>query len=365
VKRDQQDQRSKRTPAVDALRGLCIVLMFLVSARSPWTQLRHAPWLGLHLADCVYPAFLVVAGISMRFSRLAQDARHVPRKTQRLKMFRRCGLLFLIGIILLSASYRRLRLNLGTLQCIAVILLAASPFSGFSPGRKLCVAGMVLLVSWLLISVVGIPGIDPALCWQEHFCLSEYIDTAILGKPKGIEGILPTFTLISAVLFGMVAAAFREDRHFDVLKMTYYGSALLAAGWIAVFCGVPISPAAASPSFVLLTSGGAVLCLALIDTLLRKSSSSPLLSTPFRIFEIFGTNALAVYAFVKLAQVSVFHVAFLSDGTKHVNAREWLATTAEHFAGEAVGNIAFPLTKVLLGYVFCLLLYRKKIFLRL
>ena len=60
------------------LRGLAVVGMLLVDNRGNGAiavQLRHAGWNGLHLADVVFPVFLLLVGVSMPFSRRADRPR--------------------------------------------------------------------------------------------------------------------------------------------------------------------------------------------------------------------------------------------------------------------------------------------------
>src|SRR3569832_542495 len=75
VDQGPKDERTpkKRQQSLDALRGLTILLMLLVNnialdTRTP-AQLVHAPWNGgVHLADLVFPWFLLCMGLAVPFS---------------------------------------------------------------------------------------------------------------------------------------------------------------------------------------------------------------------------------------------------------------------------------------------------------
>src|SRR4051812_46059173 len=64
----------RRLHGVDVLRGLAVLGMLVVDNRgngSIAAQWHHASWNGLHVADVVFPVFLVVVGVAMPFSRRA------------------------------------------------------------------------------------------------------------------------------------------------------------------------------------------------------------------------------------------------------------------------------------------------------
>lgn len=63
-------KRSKRLRSLDVVRGLNVMLMWLVDniGGSFPSWVGHSPWNTVHLADFVMPFFLVMVGISMAFS---------------------------------------------------------------------------------------------------------------------------------------------------------------------------------------------------------------------------------------------------------------------------------------------------------
>src|SRR4051794_22757818 len=72
------ERAARRLHGVDVLRGLAVVGMLLVDNRGNGeiaVQLRHTAWNGLHLADVVFPVFLLLVGVSMPFSRRADRPR--------------------------------------------------------------------------------------------------------------------------------------------------------------------------------------------------------------------------------------------------------------------------------------------------
>ena len=65
-------QSNDRLIALDTFRGATMGLMILVNTPGTWAHvyapLRHAKWHGCTLTDLVFPFFLFIIGISMRYS---------------------------------------------------------------------------------------------------------------------------------------------------------------------------------------------------------------------------------------------------------------------------------------------------------
>src|SRR4051812_6447308 len=88
-----------RLRSVDVLRGLAVVGMLFVDNRGNAAisaQLKHEAWDGLHVADVVFPVFLLVVGVSMPFSRRAEQPR--PALTRVVK-------LAVLGWLIVTAKY--------------------------------------------------------------------------------------------------------------------------------------------------------------------------------------------------------------------------------------------------------------------
>ena len=62
----------RRILAIDAFRGLTLAFMIIVNMPGSWAKayqpLKHANWHGCTPTDLVFPFFLFVVGISMRYS---------------------------------------------------------------------------------------------------------------------------------------------------------------------------------------------------------------------------------------------------------------------------------------------------------
>ncbi|KAL6660523.1 hypothetical protein ACP70R_001558 [Stipagrostis hirtigluma subsp. patula] len=69
VAEEVQKKKSRRVAALDAFRGLTIVLMILVDdAGGAYERIDHSPWNGCTLADFVMPFFLFIVGVAIAFA---------------------------------------------------------------------------------------------------------------------------------------------------------------------------------------------------------------------------------------------------------------------------------------------------------
>ncbi|KAF7068469.1 hypothetical protein CFC21_074222 [Triticum aestivum] len=69
VVEEPQKKKSTRVAALDAFRGLTIVLMVLVDdAGGAYQRMDHSPWNGCTLADFVMPFFLFIVGVAIAFA---------------------------------------------------------------------------------------------------------------------------------------------------------------------------------------------------------------------------------------------------------------------------------------------------------
>tara|TARA_B100001115_G_scaffold11697_1_gene8368 strand:+ start:153 stop:491 length:339 start_codon:yes stop_codon:yes gene_type:complete len=99
----------RRILAIDAFRGLTLAFMIIVNMPGSWAKvyqpLKHANWHGCTPTDLVFPFFLFVVGISMRYSFEKYDM--CLTKPVFLKTFKRGISIFLIGVLLNAFPFIR------------------------------------------------------------------------------------------------------------------------------------------------------------------------------------------------------------------------------------------------------------------
>lgn len=86
----------QRLVALDAFRGATIALMILVNTPGSWSYvyspLRHAEWHGCTPTDLVFPFFLFIVGVAMRFS--FKRFNYTLNRELALKILKRTAIIF-------------------------------------------------------------------------------------------------------------------------------------------------------------------------------------------------------------------------------------------------------------------------------
>ena len=307
--------KTQRLVSLDLLRGLTVIGMILVNemagmqSEGPvYPTLLHEKWDGLHLADVVFPGFLVMVGVSIALS--MRNVRANPRDDYP-HIFWRTARLILAGWLLsnmwwfmdFSASSWRL---FGVLQRIGLVYAAcALMYLWLSPRTRLIVAAAILLLYWPVTLIPALDGL-PNDIWMRGHNFAGSVDRVLLGAgnhnyvpgPEGYdpEGLLGTFPAIAQGLIGVAIGEYLlrgEDRR-RLRDLAIAGAAMLAAGivWGLVF---PVVKDIWSSSFVLVTSGIATLTLVLLGYLF---DGKPLTGWRYAAAVAvlpFGVNAIAAY----------------------------------------------------------------------
>jgi predicted acyltransferase len=359
------ETQSARVAAVDALRGLAIACMFFVGYPADKTfvnpTFRHAKWFGFHFSDAIYPCFLFVVGIS-----LALGSSKPPLEGEWKKAITRALRLFCLGLFLRSISYSTPYLGLGTLQCIALAYLIAFPLRRASPRGVVAAIAAFFLGYLLLITAVLPPAGEFELRWEEGHTVPEWVDTVILGQPRGPEGVITTVMAGTCVLFGLLAGRHVQFNRRKLLGMS--GVTALGAALFGTVLGVPLSPQLFTPTYVLLSMSVATLLLLALSGLteVARGGAAQLPRAVARgivlWLTIYGSNAIGVYAFLKM-----FHKWILLTWTIG-DPPVTLSLQYKHLLFEtlppASASYGYAVTMVWVGWGFCYLLWRRGMFLR-
>src|SRR5687768_16924019 len=242
--------------------------MILVNNPGSWAHLywplEHARWHGWTPTDLIFPFFLFVVGMAVPFSRrpsLGEAAR-------------RSAVLFLLGLFMAAFPYFDLttvRIP-GVLQRIALCYLAAfALFRIAGPRMEAAVAAVLLVVYWILMTRVPVPGGHPPNLEPETN-LGAWLDRALLSghlwkqsKTWDPEGLLSTLPAIATTLLGVLAGRWMRSARTPLNKVV----GLLVLGSAGVVLGLvwnewfPINKNLWTSSYVLLTAGLAAYLLAL------------------------------------------------------------------------------------------------------
>ena len=394
---------STRITSIDALRGLTIAFMILVNDPGDWAhtyaQLDHAKWNGWTLTDLVFPSFLFLVGCSIVFSTTARLARGASRTAIALTMFRRAFYIFLIKMFITAFptfhNLTHLRL-FGVLTRIALCFLAAGLIFLYFRSAKTLVAitVAVLLGYWILMRFVPVPGLghpihdfpflDPdhnLAAWIDRafnaWC-QRWLHTGVLYEhTRDPEGLLSTLPSIATTLIGVLAGLWlgRVSNPTRPITQAQCRNGLLLAGvtcftlgelWSLTF---PINKNLWTSSYVLLTGGLSLVALGLtywlLDSRKLHHDSRPTRAVLWPLL-IFGSNAIVAFALSNLIvkALASWHLpGILNNHPATVWAWLYWRIFARNGSTENT-SLAFALAFVLVCFLPCWLLWRRKLFLR-
>ncbi|WP_299391736.1 DUF5009 domain-containing protein [uncultured Gelidibacter sp.] len=365
---------SQRLISLDVLRGITICFMILVNTPGSWSYvyapLRHAAWHGCTPTDLVFPFFLFIVGLSLYFS--FKKYNEVASKAATFKILKRTLIIFLIGLLLNLYPYfnfESVRI-MGVLQRIALAYGAGALLCvNFKKPKLLIILAVILLGYWALLFVGAAS--DPYSLEEnivrkfDLFLLGENHIYKGFGIPFDPEGLLSSIPAIGTVIIGYLVGDLMNSTKSITLKMkklVIYGAIMTVIGalWAIVF---PINKPLWTSSYVLYTAGlGTLVLAALIFIIDYKKFSS--WSKPFVHF---GSNPLFIFVFSGVyAKTIIYLIKMPVEGsTNSMSMYNYLFSNV--FApvfGNMNGSLMFAITHIIIFWLICYILYRKKIFIK-
>lgn len=380
---DSTDAPSVRAAAprllsLDLFRGATIAAMILVNnagdGPSSYGLLKHADWNGWTHADLIFPFFLFIVGVSMAFSFQSRLKRGESRWQLLSHVLRRGLILFALGLFLngfpnqyVVSSWR----VYGILQRIAVCYVAAAVCAlwgnrrGWVAATTACLVGYWILMRYVPVPGFGVPTHDIPLFDPEHN-LAAWLDRKLLSGhlydgTHDPEGVISSIPAIATSLLGLLTGDWLRSVGTARTKvagiMMLFGLAGVAAGelWNPWF---PFNKELWSSSFVLLTAGLALLCLAACYWILDVKQWRGWWAT---FFLVFGSNAIAAYVFAEVIDHSLYRLSN-ADGVSWQEALYQFLF--EPFARPANASLLYAISYTLVCWVAMWVLYRKRIFLK-
>jgi len=398
--------------SLDVFRGATVCLMILVNNPGSWGHifdpLEHAPWHGLTPTDLVFPFFLFAVGNAMAFvmPRLEEAGDAIFWK----KVLKRTALIFLIGLFLNwwpfvtevnqlvegSTEFHRQTIFkgftwvdlsrdaagniietikgvriMGVLQRIALCYFFASIIIYYLKVSKAFYLGLIMLLLYWLMCVVGNPAdpyslagwfgtdIDKQILGSTHMYQGEKLNGKnFLFDPEGIMSTLPA---IVQVILGFVVGNYIRTRgkNQEMLNGLSPGcGALLITGycWDLVF---PINKKIWTSSYTIYTSGLAIFAIATMIYAIEFKGVKGALS---RFFDVFGKNALFVFALSAFLPKGLSLIK-LGNG---VNPWNWLyKKVLVHTPGSPeLGSLLYALCVITFMWAICYWMDRKKIYVK-
>ncbi len=380
----------QRYHSLDVFRGATVAFMILVNNPGDWqhifSPLEHAKWHGLTPTDLVFPFFLFAVGNATAFViprlREAGDAAFWK------KIVVRTLLIFAIALFLnwfpfvqwqgdnlVAKGWTWQRADgglsgiriLGVLPRIALAYFFASIIAYYSKPRTAAIIGAALLILYWILCIAGNPS-DP---YSMTGWFGNDVDRAILGEAhmyrgEGIafepEGIMSTLPSIVQVLIGFLVGNFirtnNKDNIFQTLTVLFVWAAGLlfaAYAWDLTF---PINKKIWTSSFVLVTSGLAIILLGVFVYFIEVKNWRGAWS---RFFDAFGKNALFIYALSGLFP-KLLGMIRLQDGS----AWGWFhRNITSKFPGRPeFGSLLFALSFVFLLWLIAYWMDKRKVYIR-
>jgi len=312
-----QNISNNRLDSLDFFRGATVAGMILVNNPGSWSHiygpLKHADWHGWTPTDLIFPFFLFIVGVSIVLAFDKAISKGAERADLVKKTMIRALKIFGLGMILaafpffvfqpefgLHPKLPTLRI-MGVLQRIAVCYaLASLIYLYLSKKMQWVLIGGVLLLYWLALALIPVPGYGAGALDIPEGTLAAYIDQLILGKHiwrGGLwdpEGILSTLPAVCTTLLGIKAGELLLNANASEEKKTLHllmmGFVLLTIGylWSWIF---PINKNIWTSSYTLFTAGQAfcflAICYWVIDVKGFKKGTSWGIA--------YGVNAITVF----------------------------------------------------------------------
>ena len=362
-----------RSVSLDILRGITIAFMIIVNTPGSWNYiyppLRHSSWHGCTPSDMIFPFFLFIIGVSLWYS--MKKYGHEINIGSLFRIFRRTLTVFALGLII--EIFPNFGKDLSTLRIMGVLQRIAL---AYGIGAIICLTikrdylwlaiAILLIFYWAMLAFSG--NAEP---YSLAGNLVAKVDAAVLGKnhlgtgfgiPFDPEGLLSTIPAICTVLIGYYIGEIvgKGSPEFKTaLKLVLLGAASIGLGllWSLVF---PMNKPLWTSSFVLYTSGFALVILALIylisDVLRLQKWGS--------FFLVFGTNALFAYFLTEIWTKFLLFV-HIPSGDNKMSLYSWIyEKVCVPVAGNLNGSLMFAIMQMLLIWLILLILYRKKIMIR-
>jgi predicted acyltransferase len=362
-------QADKRLLSLDALRGFDMFwiiggkeIALAAASLTGWgwlkwlsNQLEHAEWHGFTLYDLIFPLFLFMAGVAMPFS-FAKRIELGATKAQLYRhVFMRALMLVFLGMIyndLLKFDWATMRYtsvlgHIGIAYFFAALIVLNSNAIG-----QFIWAVVLLVAYWAMMKFIPVPGYGAGDLSPAH-TLNDYLDRLLMpGQLKYGDrdplGILATIPAIGTALAGAIAGhLIKSDRHggyFKTLAMAIAGVICFVLAYLWSF-NFPINKNLWSSSFVLHCAGYSLLLLALfylvIDIWRFRNWAM--------VFVVIGSNSILIYMARRCVDFE-FTTHFFFDGL--------IGTTGPY------QPLLFAVAVVIVQWLLLLLLYKRRIFLK-
>lgn len=386
-------QKKQRLLALDILRGITIAGMILVNNPGSWghiyAPLAHASWNGLTPTDLVFPFFMFIMGISTYFSLKGYNFTLDTKSAW--KILRRTVVIFLIGMfiawfgmflrgVLSDKTFCEAAFNfdhiriLGVMPRLAICYGIGSVCALLIKGRALWwfVGCMLAVYSMLLVFGNGfefadtniISIVDHKVLGPDHMYADTIDGVTLKFDPEGLLSTLPSIThmLIGFICGGLILST--KDNSERTNRLFIVGTILTFSGFLLSY-GLPINKKIWSPTFVLTTCGLAASFLSLLIWIIDIKGHKRWC----RFFEAFGINPLFMYCLGAVLSIIIGAVKIPWSGAESglISIKGWAyQAVLMPLSGDdaTLASLLFALIFVIINWLIGLILYKKKIYIK-
>jgi predicted acyltransferase len=363
-------KQTQRLISLDALRGFTIAAMIVVnypgSEKFVYFTLRHTEWNGLSFTDQVAPYFLYFVGMSIVFAYSKRLDAGIAKSELYKKILFRSLKIYAVGMFLNlmpQFDFHAIRWT-GTLQRIAIVFFfSAILYLNTNWKQQAWIAAILLMGYWLALTCIPTPGVGKVML-EPGVNIVAWVDTQYLpGRMwRGTwdpESILTNITSIVTCILGMLAGRWMLTDKTPNEKINYLMTAGVFLAILGYFWGLifPVNENLWTSSFVLVTAGFASLLFGafyfLIDIKGKTWGTKPGI--------IFGANAIAIYFLADVWALFFYEAKFggVSLNEKFVHGMSSLG------ADPKLTSLVYALFFVGINFIPALILYKKKIFIKL
>ena len=356
-----------RLAALDVFRGVTILLMLLVNNIALDTatpaHLTHAEWTGrVHVADMVFPWFLLAVGVAVPFAVASHRKRETGWLGYYVKATKRTATLILFGIVVDSTVNRAWTPGLGVLQVIGLAYLVAAFLSPLRTAYRGACAAVLLAAHTAGILLWHVPGGGAGAFTQEANAVA-YLNATYL-QPLGLKGLVSVIPTAALVLIGtMLGDLFRRaDMSLSrrALFCAGFGMLLVALGYAG--SGVlPMNKPLWTATYILYMAGLGAILFALLHRLVDGTKSGAALAFPLIVP---GSNAISAYVLPILVKVNVLQGWTVAASTGRVSVQTALQTACYDAAGRVGGGWLYTIGYIAVWWCVLYYFYRKQWFLR-
>lgn len=367
-----------RLLSLDVFRGITVAFMIIVNNPGDWGNLywplEHAAWHGCTPTDLVFPFFLFIVGVSIPFADSAKTNENLSEKYR--KIIVRGLKLFGLGLFLSlfpKFNFETVRI-MGVLQRIAFVYIICSViFLKFNNkwliiSLTFCLIGYYLLMNFVPVPDFGTPNLEPSTnlgAWFDRTILTEphLWKSAKTWDPEGLLGTMPA---IGNGILGILAGKclLRLDfSSFEKTKWLFFSGIVLAViGAFWHYTGFPINKSLWTSSFVLFTSGLALIFLSILYYLIDYKGFKDYTN----FFVAFGVNAILAFFLSGLIPRILGMIKQKGADNELISTSQWIYLNwiSPNFSEPKNATLSAAITFLLILFIPFYWMWKKRIFVK-